>query len=111
MRAGKDAQTGERSCTLIVHSQVLGNTLREMIWRREPGRKVVVASWFEMDGGLSLPEDVWLKEEDDFTALVSALKPGLIIADRAMKGLIPEYDGTFLHLPQFAVSGKREVLV
>ncbi len=62
-------------------------------------------------GSRSLGRDVRLREEDDFTQLVQMLEPGRVIADRVMERLIPEYEGTFVHLPQFAVSGKSEAAV
>ena len=100
-----------KSCTLIVQSQILGCSIREALIKQEPGQRIVVASWFEMDQGLMQPGDVRLREEDDFTHLVQMLKPDRMIADRVMERLIPAFEGTFVHLPQFAVSGKSEAAV
>ena len=100
-----------KSCTLIVQSQILGCSLREALIKQEPGQRIVVASWFEMDQELMQPGDVRLREEDDFTHLVQMLEPDRMIADRVMERLIPGYEGTFVHLPQFAVSGKGEAAV
>ena len=100
-----------KPCTLIVQNQILGCSLREALRKQEPGQRIVVASWFEMDQELMQPGDVRLREEDDFTQLVQMLEPGRMIADRVMERLIPEYEGTFVHLPQFAVSGKSEAAV
>ncbi len=100
-----------KPCTLIVQNQILGCSLREALRKQEPGQRIVVASWFEMDQELMQPGDVRLREEDDFTQLVQMLEPGRVIADRVMERLIPEYEGTFVHLPQFAVSGKSEAAV
>lgn len=93
---------------LIVQSQVLGNSLREEILHRDPGAEVTVADWFFMSQELMQPQDVSLKEEDDFTDLVKSYEPGLIIGDRVLMRMIPEYTGKFIHLPQFSISGKRD---
>ncbi len=102
---------------LIVHGQVLGNSLRESILgnslrkavlRDEPEAQVTVASWFGMDDEIRQPQDAFLKEEDDFIELVAKIQPDVIIGDQVMRRMIPGYPGKFIHLPQFSVSGKRE---
>ena len=48
---------------------------------------------------------------DDETWMDASKAVELHFADRVMERLIPEYEGTFVHLPQFAVSGKSEAAV
>ena len=92
---------------LIVHGQVLGRSLRDEILNEDPEARVTVAGWFSVDEKAG---DIRLKEEEDFISLVRDMKPDLIIGDRGMQRMIPEYRGEYIHLPQFAVSGKREVI-
>lgn len=104
----RPVQTAEPDRVLIVHGQVLGNSLREAILRDHPQAQVTVASWFGMDQDIRQPQDMHLKEEDDFTGLVEKTRPDLIIGDRVLLRMIPGYTGKFSHVPEFSVSGKRE---
>lgn len=113
-RSGQAGHSDRADCAshpcrrvLIVHSQILGNSLRDIILRENPQAQVTVASWFGMDQKTSGGGDRHLKEEDDFIELVRDMQPDLIIGDRVMERMIPEYQGKFLHLPQFAVSGQN----
>ncbi len=89
---------------LIVHQQVLANSLRERI------PTATVGSWFTMDKTYKKPEDVHFKEEDDFEQFVTSHDFDCIIADEAMRKIVRNYKGKWISLPHFAVSGKRDVL-
>lgn len=115
--AGEGAPDAEGSAqggcrrVLIVHGQVLANSLRDRILEHDPQAQVTVASWFYMEPSIAGKQDVSLKEEDDFTDLVEKIRPDLIIGDRVLKRMIPSYRGSFAHLLEFSVSGKREAAV
>jgi hypothetical protein len=89
---------------LIVHQQVLANSLRERI------PTATVGSWFTMDKTYKKPGDVHFKEEDDFEQFVTSHDFDCIMADEAMRKIVRNYKGEWISLPHFAVSGKRDVL-
>ena len=53
-----------------------------------------------------IKETISLKEEEDFISLVEKEDYDMIFADPCMEKMIPEYEGTFIPLTHFAVSGK-----
>ena len=95
---------------LIVHQQIMGNSIREMIEKRieiKAGSNVTVASWFGMDDSLKRDGDVCIREEDQLQDLVRERSFDLIIADPLLARALPDYRGSWLPLSHFAVSGKR----
>ncbi len=90
---------------LVVHQQVMANSIREEVLKRG-ARSVTVASWFLMDPDLSEEGDVSLAEEEDFTELAAGNTYDVIIADPAMAPMIPDFTGLFVPAVHFAVSGK-----
>lgn len=98
----------ERKKVLIVHQQVLANTLRDVI-RRESGAEVTVASWFMMDKDLKEDGDVHLREEDQWISLVKDGGYDLIIGESLFMRAVPDYAGDHINLAHFAVSGKRTI--
>ena len=95
--------TGKK--VLIVHQQVMANALREELKIRGAS-EVKVCSWFDMKPELREEDDVYLKEEDDFTELAADSKWDVVIADDCMKSMLPEFGGQFIGIRHFAVSGK-----
>lgn len=91
---------------LVVHQQVLADTIRQTL-EAAGAQAVTCASWFAMDPGLSRSEDRHLEEEDDFVSLVDRGGYDLIVADRMLQSLVPDYAGTWVHVPQFAMSGQK----
>jgi hypothetical protein len=90
--------------TLIVHQQIEANALREKIL--QCGRaEVTVATYFMLKPELSEPQDLHLREEDEFTDLVRHGGYDCILADPAFRAAVPDYSGRFYALPHFAVSG------
>lgn len=102
-----DGLAGNR--ILIVHEQVMADSLRRRI-RRSLGESasVACASFFMMKTGLTEKGDAHLKEEGDFRELVLDGDFDVIFADDSLSELIPDYRGTFISLPHFAVSGRVE---
>ena len=98
----------ERKKVLIVHQQVLANTLRDAI-RRESGAEVTVASWFMLDKELKEDGDVHLREEDQWISLVKDGGYDLIIGESLFMRAVPDYAGNHINLTHFAVSGKRTI--
>lgn len=100
----------ERKKILIIHQQVIANAIRQEIRIRsnEQNTEVTVASWFMMKSELSEEGDLSLKEEMDYCKLVQNGNYDIVFADENMRGLVPEFKGTFVNVRHFAVSGKLQ---
>ena len=100
----------ERKKILIIHQQVIANAIRQEIRTRsdEQNTEVTVASWFMMKSELSEEGDLSLKEEMDYCKLVQNGNYDIVFADENMRGLVPEFKGTFVNIRHFAVSGKLQ---
>ena len=91
---------------LVVHEQVTANSCREAL-RKLGAAQTDVASWFMMKDELRKAGDIRLREEADAAAAVQRGSYDMIIADPVMFPLIRDcFDGWFVGLPHFAVSGK-----
>ncbi len=97
----------ERKKILLVHQQVLANTLRERL-EKETQAEVTVASWFMLEKELAREGDIHLREEDQWISLVREGEYDLIIGDELFARAIPFYEGDYVPLAHFAVSGKRK---
>lgn len=98
----------QRKKILIVHQQVLANSMRNEI-RKRCGAEITVASWFMMEKEWKEEGDVHLREEDQWIDLVKEGSYDLIIGESLFQRAVPEYEGDFVPLPHFAVSGKRQI--
>ena len=99
---------------LIVQQQVIANAVRKEIEKRT-GEKETTATWFMRkeeiltDLNVDAVDDISLKEEDDFISLVEKEGYDVIFADPCMERMIPGFEGVFIPLTHFAVSGKLNV--
>ena len=101
---------------LIVQQQVIANAVRKEIEKRT-GEKgaITTATWFMRkeeiltDLNVDAVDDISLKEEDDFISLVEKEGYDVIFADPCMERMIPGFEGVFIPLTHFAVSGKLNV--
>ena len=99
---------------LIVHQQVIANSIREEIRRRcaemsedeEENQEIQVVGWFMMKPKLKEENDVALRDEEDYISLVEQGGYDVIFADACMKRMTPGYQGVFVNTVHFAVSGK-----
>ena len=91
---------------LIIHQQVLANSLRDACLAKGAG-KVQVASFFMMKKQLRQDGDVHLREESDVEKLTHENAYDIIIADPVIRKLLPDFAGIFLEAAHFAVSGRR----
>ena len=101
---------------LIVQQQVIANAVRKEIEKRTGEKETITtATWFMRkeeilaDLRVSAADDISLKEEDDFISLVGKDGYDVIFADPCMERMIPEFEGIFIPLTHFAVSGKLNV--
>lgn len=88
---------------LIVHQQVLANTLREEFI----SANINVASWVMMNKEQKKEQDILFKEEDDWITYIKENEYDIIIADPLLKKAVPFYKGEWYDLPHFAISGKK----
>ncbi|MDD7391073.1 MAG: nitrogenase component 1 [Lachnospiraceae bacterium] len=96
-----DDLTGKK--ILIMHQQVLANEIRKEIGDRAV---CTAATWFMLKKELKSEGDIHLTEEDQFTELISREQYDVIIGDEILKNAVPGFEGIYLKLPHFAVSGK-----
>ena len=91
---------------LVVHQQVIADSIRAELRKRGEGAKVTVASWFSMEKDLLEEGDVSLRDEDDYIELVENGDFDVVFADPCMKRMVPGFAGEFVDAVHFAVSGK-----
>ena len=101
---------------LIVQQQVIANAVRKEIEKRTGEKETITtATWFMRkeeiltDLNVDAVDDISLKEEDDFISLVEKEGYDVIFADPCMERMIPGFEGLFIPLTHFAVSGKLNV--
>lgn len=101
---------------LIVQQQVIANAVRKEIEKRTGEKETITtATWFMRkeeiltDLNVDAVDDISLKEEDDFISLVEKEEYDVIFADPCMERMIPGFEGVFIPLTHFAVSGKLNV--
>ena len=90
---------------LIVHQQVLANSLRQEITSHAEA-PVTVATWFMLQEELQQPGDVALFEEDQFIELADGPAFDIIIGDPLFRKALKHFTGQYIALPHFAVSGR-----
>ena len=101
---------------LIVQQQVIANAVRKEIEKRTGEKEAITtATWFMRkeeiltDLNVDAADDISLKEEDDFISQVEKEGYDVIFADPCMERMIPGFEGVFIPLTHFAVSGKLNV--
>ena len=95
--------TGKR--VLILSDQVRAHTLRQGLLARGAER-VMHAGFFRRDPELDRPGDLTLKNEKDLIALLERESFDIIMGDGVIKPLLDGFDGTWIDMPHFAMSGR-----
>ena len=90
---------------LVVHQQVIADSVRRKLQNRGAG-SVQTAGWFMMKKELQKEKDTALRDEDDYIELVRNGDFDIIFADECMKQMTADFDGMFVNMRHFAVSGK-----
>jgi len=104
---GDDDLCGKK--ILIIHQQIRANAIRERI-REEIGKdktdetQIKVATWFKPIRECREAGDLHIREEDEFIALFEQ-DFDIVIADRTFQKAARAFDGFWVELPHFAVSG------
>ncbi|MBQ6582983.1 MAG: nitrogenase molybdenum-iron protein [Mogibacterium sp.] len=92
---------------LVLHQQVRANALRDVI-EAETDAEVTAATWFRLVRSIARPGDFKIREEQDYFDLVASGKYDVIFADPSFRKASRNFDGLFVDLPHFAVSGQME---
>src|SRR5574344_389419 len=100
---GGNARSGRK---LVMHQQFLADTVRKELHRDNPSAEIDTATFFRFVPDYAQKGDVKLSEEDDFISLVKERRYDVIIADPLFRRALPDFTGTFIPLPHFAVSGQ-----
>ena len=82
---------------LVVHQQVMAEAIRQEILKRENSAEVQTATWFMRKKELACPQDVSLREEDDYIDLVKNGGFDIIFADACMEKMVPDFQGIFVN--------------
>lgn len=90
---------------LVTAQQVRGNALREELLRRG-AESVTVSNWFTVNRDLAQPEDIVLSDEEDYEKLIESGNFDVIIGDSVLFAITKSFNGSFVDLPDFAVSGR-----
>ncbi|MBB5182070.1 nitrogenase component 1 [Catenisphaera adipataccumulans] len=85
---------------LIVHQQIYADYVRDCIGTGD------VASFFTMDAEYKQTNDIQLDGETEWIQLVKNGDYDVIMGDPMFQQAIPDFSGTYIPLPQFAVSGQ-----
>ena len=87
---------------LVINQQMCANEIRNLLG----GDNVDVASFFMLDDEYRQDNDMFFKGEDEL--IKAALEGGYdcIIGDKMLKRAIKGYEGEFVHVPHFAISGE-----
>lgn len=92
---------------LVIHQQVMANEIRKEILKYHDV-EVTAATWFMQKKEWKQPQDVVLKTEQGFADYVAEQQFDTIIGDAYLSLALREFDGEFIHVPHFAVSGEYE---
>ena len=91
---------GIKGRTLVCHDEVVGKTLRDA------GVDCDIATFFKLHDSIKQEGDKKITEEDEFIAMVRQGGYDTIAADICLKDLVPDYEGNWVDLKCFAISGR-----
>ena len=91
---------GIKGRTLVCHDEVVGKTLRDA------GVDCDIATFFKLHDSIRQEGDKKITEEDEFIAMVRQGGYDTIAADICLKELVPDYEGNWVDLKCFAISGR-----
>lgn len=97
--------TGKK--VLVIHHQVAANEIRQEILSAGDAN-VICGTWFMKKPELANSGDVRFKTEEKFIEYVEREQFDVIIGDLLLKRALRGYEGTYIPLAHFAVSGECE---
>lgn len=90
---------------LVIHQQAAAHEIREEI-RRFGDADVTAATWFLQVDSLKEPGDFHLETENQLIEQVEKGGYDVVIGDRLLKRALRTYQGEYIHIAHFAVSGE-----
>ena len=96
----------ENGGVLIIHQQIFANAVRDHLRAQYRYNNIDVASWFMLDEEFIEPGDSCLREETDLSALLAKRRYKAVIGDPLFKRAISDWQGEYIDLPHYAVSGR-----
>lgn len=91
---------------LIVHQQILANSLRRLLQKKLPQAEIHAGTFFLQEDGLCQDGDVAFRGERDFCAELHQHPLTIVLGDPLLRRALPKnFAGAFIDLPHFAVSG------
>ena len=84
---------------LVIHQQMTANGVREIL-----GGDTAVGTFFELDKSAAEENDFHIADEEDFAEKAQGYD--LIVGDISLKRALGGYEGRWVDLPHFAVSGR-----
>lgn len=94
----------EGARVLVVHQQVAADSIRRVLLARGAS-EVACATFFMQPEECRRPGDLALRDEADFAQAVADLAPDVVLADAALRQLVPGFAGAFYDETHFALSG------
>ena len=91
---------GIKGRTLVCHDEVVGKTIRDA------GVDCDIATFFKLHDIVKQDGDKKITEEDEFIDLVRNGGYDTIAADICLKELVPDFEGRWVDLKCFAISGR-----
>jgi hypothetical protein len=91
---------GIKGRTLVCHDEVVGKTLRDA------GVDCDIATFFKLHDIVKQDGDKKITEEDEFIEMVREGGYDTVAADICLKELVPDYEGNWVDLKCFAISGR-----
>lgn len=90
---------------LIIHQQFMANELREQLRALSYKRRIDAASWFMLEKNFAENGDTVLREENDLSKLLKDREYKIVAGDPLLKRAIPNFNGEYIELPHYAISG------
>lgn len=100
-----EEKTAAEGRVLIVHQQVIGNSIRQWMRSRWDGLSIDCASFFQMDAKLMEEQDVRMESEGDWIRLMKERSYDIVVGDPIFRRAVPFWKGKYVDAPQYAVSG------
>lgn len=91
---------GIKGRTLVCHDEVVGKTIRDA------GADCDIVTFFKLHDSVKQDGDRKITEEDEFTDLVRNGGYDTVAADICLKELVPDFEGRWVDLKCFAISGR-----
>ena len=91
---------GIKGKTLVCHDEVVGKTLRDA------GVDCDIATFFKLHDCVRQDGDRKITQEDEFIDMVRNGGYDTVAADICLKELVPDYEGNWVDLKCFAISGR-----